>query len=360
MVTDVVMLAEVMPAERLDAAQDLLVHRCHLRRSGAIAVGMLTRNVRISAGFLKARLDVAHRGEGANHQARRNEQDESQRDLRHHQRVARPMPLAAVARSAAAFLQRVAEIRIRILDDRDQSEQQAGRQRDAEREREHDRIDRDLFETRKLCRIEREEQLNAGVGEASPSTPPAMLIVNASDINSRITCDRFAPSAMRIASSCWRPSARTRNRLATFAQATSSTMPTVPSRIHSICRCRRPRLRSAAAPLRAELDVVKHLPAESGRQRRVPGSSGSAARCWRWHPRWPARASISRRPEAEIANERFLAVEAEAAAPPRGCSGGTEAFRQHAIIFAWPAVDHHLIGRWLRRCRPARGASSRG
>ena len=39
-----------------------------------------------------------------------------------------------------------------------------------------------------------------------------------------------------MANSCCRPSARTRNRFATFAQAISSTMPTVPSRIQSIGR----------------------------------------------------------------------------------------------------------------------------
>ena len=38
--------------------------------------------------------------------------------------------------------------------------------------------------------------------------------------------------AVRIASSRCRPSARTRNRLATLAQAMSSTSPTVPKRIH--------------------------------------------------------------------------------------------------------------------------------
>jgi hypothetical protein len=37
-----------------------------------------------------------------------------------------------------------------------------------------------------------------------------------------------APSAARIASSCWRASARTSNRLATFAQAITSTSASVP------------------------------------------------------------------------------------------------------------------------------------
>ena len=42
-----------------------------------------------------------------------------------------------------------------------------------------------------------------------------------------------APSAARIASSCWRASARTSNRLATFAQAINKTSPRVPITTHS-------------------------------------------------------------------------------------------------------------------------------
>ena len=42
-----------------------------------------------------------------------------------------------------------------------------------------------------------------------------------------------APSAARMASSCWRPSARTSSRLATLAQAISSTTPMVPISTHS-------------------------------------------------------------------------------------------------------------------------------
>ena len=67
-----------------------------------------------------------------------------------------------------------------------------------------------------------------------PSTPPIIATSSDSDISCQATRRASAPSASRIASSCWRASARTRNRLATFAHATSSTSPTVPSRIHSM------------------------------------------------------------------------------------------------------------------------------
>ena len=62
--------------------------------------------------------------------------------------------------------------------------------------------------------------------KASPSAPAASPNNTVSDSSSRAMRPRLAPSAARIASSCWRPSARTRKRFATFAHAMSSTTPT--------------------------------------------------------------------------------------------------------------------------------------
>ena len=60
------------------------------------------------------------------------------------------------------------------------------------------------------------------------STPASNATRNASAICSRTSCARDAPIARRTARSRRRPSARTRNRLATLAHAMSSTTATAP------------------------------------------------------------------------------------------------------------------------------------
>ncbi len=63
---------------------------------------------------------------------------------------------------------------------------------------------------------------------STPARPPASASRTLSLTSHRVRSRRLAPSATRIAASCARPAARTRSRLATFAQATSSTSPTAP------------------------------------------------------------------------------------------------------------------------------------
>ena len=74
----------------------------------------------------------------------------------------------------------------------------------------------------------------AAWASTTPTAPPASASSTLSDSSARAMRPRLAPSAARIASSCWRPSARTRNRFATFPQAMSSTTPTAARRIHRI------------------------------------------------------------------------------------------------------------------------------
>ena len=62
----------------------------------------------------------------------------------------------------------------------------------------------------------------------SPATPPARPSAMLSNSSSRAMRPRPAPRAERMASSCWRPSALTSSRFATFAHAISSTAPMVP------------------------------------------------------------------------------------------------------------------------------------
>ena len=71
------------------------------------------------------------------------------------------------------------------------------------------------------------------------STPASNATTNASTICSRTSCARDAPIARRTARSRRRPSARTRKRFATLAQAMSSTTVTAPSSTHRDVRGRR-------------------------------------------------------------------------------------------------------------------------
>ena len=68
---------------------------------------------------------------------------------------------------------------------------------------------------------------------STPSTAPIAESTSASASSFRTSPARLPPSATRTAISRWRASARIRQRLATLPHATSRTMPTVPSRIHS-------------------------------------------------------------------------------------------------------------------------------
>ena len=68
---------------------------------------------------------------------------------------------------------------------------------------------------------------------ASPAMAPARRGRPPRVRSWRSSRTRPAPSAERTASSAWRADARASSRLATFAQATSSTKPTAPSRTRS-------------------------------------------------------------------------------------------------------------------------------
>ena len=173
-----------------------------------------------------------------------------------------------------------------------------------------------------------------------PTTPPASASVRLSDSSSQAIRREPAPSAAWIASSCCLASARTRNRLATLAQAMSRTRPTVPRSTQST----RPTSPMTSADERpdvgADLDVVEHLARESGRHREPIRDDRDEARdvgvcLLQRHaglqPRHTAVAEVGRvqlRPvEAEREDELRVAIEE---AEPRG---------KHADDLARLAVD---------------------
>src|SRR6185295_15251433 len=111
---------------------------------------------------------------------------------------------------------------------RNGAKQHAGQERDGEREQQHGAVDRNLIEPRQVGGRQAISRRTPPYARPSPSTPPSTPRAMLSTSSSRAICALLAPSAARIASSCWRPSARTNRRLATFAQAISRTIPIVP------------------------------------------------------------------------------------------------------------------------------------
>ena len=94
-VIDEVRPTEVTPGTCAMRLHDLFVHAA---RSATVSGNQRLGNRHAQRQHLlrvgEARIDLAHRLERADHQAGRDEQDDSQRDLDDHQRVARAVALA--------------------------------------------------------------------------------------------------------------------------------------------------------------------------------------------------------------------------------------------------------------------------
>ncbi len=152
----------------LDAVQDLLVCADRLLgiRDDGLGNGHAERQHLL--GVREAGLDVPQRLERADHQAGADEEHHGQCDFRCHQRVARPVTFASVARAASAGLQGGRQVRPGELHRRQEAEQQAGEQRHANRE-EHDRsVDPDVLDPGKPFGRHRNEEADACVGERQP------------------------------------------------------------------------------------------------------------------------------------------------------------------------------------------------
>ena len=135
----------------------------------------------------------------------------------------------------------------------------------------------DVVDTRQLCRRDDAQQGGPQPGPAPlrPARPRRPAPRSPTSI-ARAMRPRLAPSAVRRANSSSRPSARTRWRLRTLPQATSSTMPTAARRIHENAPGRRrPRRRPAAA---------RPAAARAARRRAAAAQSGAP------HRRWPVPA----------------------------------------------------------------------
>ena len=204
----------------------------------------------------KSRLHAAQVLKRANHQAGADQQHERERHLRHDQRVARSVALAAIAERSADTRSAVA-IRGCGISQRDGAEEHAREQRHTEGERQHERIDADVAQPRQRIRTFRDQDLQRPIRQAETRCAAEQSQRHAFDEQRPCDRPRPAPSAARIASSCWRASARTSNRLATFAQAIKRTSPSVAITTHSAVPMS-PTMSCFSGRARPEASVLKH------------------------------------------------------------------------------------------------------
>src|SRR5262249_11516781 len=166
--------------------------------------------------------------------------------------------LAAGACAAPAAAQRLGEPLAALFEDGNHAERQSRRDRDSEGEKQSGRIDRNLFEARQPSRAQPEDDFTTATANPAPRAPPISARARLSASISRAIRPRPAPSAARIANSCERPSARTRSRFATLAQAINNTAPIVAittQRLLPISPIRSSRSRRIFGPRRASSNI---------------------------------------------------------------------------------------------------------
>jgi hypothetical protein len=106
--------------------------------------------------------------EAPQEQPRADHEHHGERDFRHHQRAARAGARGPRARPRAAFLQAVAEARLAKVQQRSETEHDAGEERDAEGEDEHAPVERDLRGPRDAVRVRREQDPQPRDGKHDP------------------------------------------------------------------------------------------------------------------------------------------------------------------------------------------------
>ena len=119
----------------------------------------------------KARLDVLNAHDSRDHETGRDEQHERDRDLADQERAAEAVVLAAGGRFAARILQRIVRGVHRRVHRRYQTHHNADQYRHAERESDHDRIERDLVRARNevVAQMRQQRQRDCREDEADHS-----------------------------------------------------------------------------------------------------------------------------------------------------------------------------------------------
>jgi hypothetical protein len=180
-------------------------------------------------------IDPQEPPDALHHEPRAREQDHRQADFHGHEDALRAM--ASASGAARAFLQGFLRVRIRAVERRGQSEQDAGDDRDRQGEEQDVRVDPDFRGARQAARRGSQHQAGPPAGEQQADRGAPRDSRTLSVNNWRTTRQRSAPSAARMANSRFRAVERANSRLATLAQAMISTNPTAPTSSSSVDGC---------------------------------------------------------------------------------------------------------------------------
>ena len=117
-------------------------------------------------GLVEAGIDVSERAEGADHEARADEENESEGDLNDDKDAADAVLFAASAVGAAAFADASAEADSGVLENGDRAEEHARENGDSEGEEQDGRVDADFVDARNAGRSNQDEDAQGGESES--------------------------------------------------------------------------------------------------------------------------------------------------------------------------------------------------
>ena len=179
---------------------------------------------------IKSRRDGLQLRKASNEKTRGDEQHDRQRQLRRHEQPPQVVPAAPERTtrptSPAGILQRRVQIAAAQPQRRDDAEEDARGYRADEREEQHRAVQLDLADARHARRAEQADPVEAERTRAAGRRAAGQGENRLSVSNCTPRRRRLAPSEARTASSCCRATARATSRLATLAQAITSTSAT--------------------------------------------------------------------------------------------------------------------------------------
>ncbi len=163
-----------------------------------------------------------------------DQQYQRHRDLRGNDQASSAMAIGGAGNRPAAVTQDTDDIGARALHGRIQTEHDARQQRQREGRQQHGNAEGDVVRKGEI--VSRQQQ-QAG---QRPGKRPTLQMPAATELRSRLSTrnwrtsrPREAPRATRSPISCRRPVKRTSKRLATLAQATTSSRPTAASSVNN-------------------------------------------------------------------------------------------------------------------------------
>ena len=212
----------------LDALEDALVER---GLALAFRICGLWQRERYKGDVVgvEPRVDVLQSEEAVREESRRDEENERQCNLRNDQHGSRPGASPSGGGGPIRIAQRAYAVGSRRLQCGNQAEEHGGRERRRNGDDRNPQVQTICCYARNALGITFNNSVSAQLPDKEAARAAGGAEYEAFGDQLTHQARPRAPSAARIASSRWRPAARASSRLATFAQAISSTRPTAPS-----------------------------------------------------------------------------------------------------------------------------------